>query len=70
MPTPILKRKLVKPPHYCNRCDEQLIRIEVVNVKTGRDCGHTWKCLECQTQYIGFGDPHEYPNLRRRKAAK
>lgn len=64
----ILKRKIVKPPHYCNYCGDQLCRIEVVNVKTKRDCGHVWKCMDCNQQFIGYGDPHEYPNLRRGKS--
>ncbi len=60
-------RKLVKPPHYCNSCNDQLYRVEVVNIKTRADCGHYWRCADCNLNFIGYGDPHEYPNDPSRK---
>lgn len=58
---------LIKPPHFCTGCGEQLYRIEVVNVKTRADCGHYWRCDDCDLNLIGYGDPHEYPNDPTRK---
>ncbi len=54
--------ELKLPPHFCRNCGDQLRRAEIVNVRTGEDMGHVWQCDECEVQYIGFGDPHEYPN--------
>lgn len=47
-------------PRHCPKCSDRLYKCNVVNVETGADMGHIWRCFECDLRYVGFGEPGEY----------